>query len=415
MKFFPTLYSLSLAIAGFVLSPNFLQDQDKVAIAQSNIKISQVKSIYQEELNRLIQDGDAKFQRKDLQGAIAIYQRALQLAKQNQDLHSQVGFLVGIGRVYDLKGQYLDAERTFNQGLQTLSQLADEPSTVEKRVIQSRWRVLSLTGLGILYTNIGEYTKASERLQLAVLSSNETISKPTVLVHFEPRFKLAELYQKQEKYNEAIAVLQHCRSIATQLGDRQLDAMTLTAIGNNFAKMGNLKLARQFYDQATALGNFPQEPEIANAPTRLEGISGDLNSVTSLFDKFVPILQKTGRSIRKIEQITSVDPNFAIVGVAANNIEKITQKILDVSSSFRRGDLISAYPILQGITNDMTEMTRNLKDLSTLMENVKLNPEKFTLFKKLSPQDAKSLLDIVEEMRDITNSIEGRSKELKKN
>jgi tetratricopeptide (TPR) repeat protein len=412
MKFFPTLFSLSLAIVtGFVFSP-------KVAIAQSNIKISQanqVDSSYQKELNRLIQDGDAKFQQKDLQGAIAIYQRALQLAKQNQDLHSQVGFLVGIGRVYDLKGQYLDVERTFNQGLQTLSQLADEQSTVEKRDIQSRWRVLSLTGLGIVYTNLGEYAKASERLQLAVLSSNQTISKPTVLIHFEPRFKLAELYQKQEKYKEAIDVLQHCRIIAAQLGDRQLDAMTLTAIGNNFAKMGNLKLARQFYDQATALGDFPQEPEIVNAPARLESISGDLNSVTSLFDKFVPILQKAGRSIRKVEQITSIDPNFAIVGITANNLENVTQKLLDVSSSFRRGDLMSAYPILQGITNDMTEMTRNMKDLSALMQDVKRNPEKFTLFKRLSPQDTKSLLDIVEEMRDITNSIDGRSKQLKKN
>ncbi len=412
MKIFPVLFLLSVSITtGFVLSP-------KVAIAQSNIKISQanqVDSSYQKELNRLIENGDAKFQRKDLQGAIAIYQKALQLAKQNQDLHSQVGLLVGIGRVYDLKGQYLDAERTFNQGLQTLSQLADEPSTVEKRVTQSRWRVLSLTGLGIVYSNIGEYTKATERLQLAVLSSNQTISKPTVLIHFEPRFKLAELYQKQEKYKEAIDVLQHCRIIATQLGDRQLDAMTLTAIGNNFAKMGNLKLARQFYDQATALGNFPQEPEIANAPTRLEGISGDLNSVTSFFDKFVPILQKAGRSIRKIEKITSIDPNFAIVGITANNLENVTQKLLDVSSSFRRGDLMSAYPTLQGITSDMTKMTQNLKDLSALMEDMKRNPEKFTLFKRLSPQDTKSLLDIVEEMRDIKTSIDGRSKQLKKN
>ena len=133
--------------------------------------------------------------------------------------------------------------------------------------------------------------------------------------------------------------------------------------------------------------------------------------MTSLFQ----YCKKAGRSIRKIEQITSIDPNFAIVGITANNLEGVTQKLLDVSSSFRRGDLISAYPILQGITKDMTEMTRNLKDLSALMEAVKLNPEKFTLFKRLSPQDTKSLLDIVEEMRDITNSIDGRSKQLKKN
>jgi tetratricopeptide (TPR) repeat protein len=416
MKFFPVLFSLSLAIAGSLFSPDFLSN--KLAIAQSNTKISQAnstKSSYQKELTRLIQDGDAKFQRKDMQGAIASYQKALQLAKQNQDLSLQAGILVGMGRFYDLNGEYLEAEITFNQGLKILSQLAGEPSTIEKRLAQSRWKILSLTGLGIVYTNLGEYTKASEKLQLAVLSSNQIIGKPTVLIHFEPRFKLAELYQKQEKYKEAIDILQNCRIIATQLGDRQLNAMTLTAIGTNFTKMGNLNLARQFYDQATALGNFPQEPEIANAPTRLESISGDLNALTGLFDKFLPILQKAGRSIRKIEQITSIDPNFAIVGTTANNLENVTQKLLNVSSSFRQGDLMSAYPILQGITNDMTEMSRNLKDLSVLMEDVKRNPEKFPILKKLSPEDKNSLLEIVEEMRGITSSIQGRSKQLKKN
>ncbi|ELS34165.1 MULTISPECIES: tetratricopeptide repeat protein [Pseudanabaena] len=381
--------------------------------SQAKLLITQANFAYQSELNSLVQAGDEKLNQKKFQEAISIYQKALQLANQNQDQESQVAVLVGIGRIYDQSGKYLDAERSFNSGLQILSQLAGEPASVEKRVMQSRLRVLSLTGSGIVYTNLGNYDKASKQLELAVAISNEGINSPSLLVQFEPRFKLAELYEKQNKYSEAIGVLQYCRIIATQIGDRQAEAMTLTAIGNNLTKLGNLSVAKQYYDQAKTLGNFPQEPEIANAPSRLEAVSGDLVGLTNLLDRFAPILQKASVSIRKIERILSIDPSFAIVGKAANNLDQVIQNLANATPKLRSGDLIGAYPSLQKINGGMSEMLQNLKELQGLMEDVQQNPKKFPVLQRLSPQDLMDLNNINVEMRDITNSIGGKSKSKK--
>jgi len=413
MRFFPVVFALPLVFASFELLP--LGRWKEVALSQSKPLIAQSEGTYKSSLNQLVQAGDSKLAQKDFKSAINIYQRALQLAEQNQDYESQITLLAGIGRVYDLDGQYLNAERSFNEGWQMLSQNDREFATIKKRFIQSRLRVILLSGWGITYSNLGEYTKASEKLRLAVALSSFEAQKPTLLISFEPRLKLAELYDKQGKYQEAIGILEYARLVAKQMGDRLAEAMALTAIGNNIAKLGNLRTAQEYYDQANSLGSFPQEPKITNDPQKIAAISGDLAGLTSLFDRFTPILQKATISIRKIEKILSVEPSFTIVGKAANNLELVTQTLIDVTPKLRNGDLIGAYPALQGITGRMTEMLQNLKELQSLMTDMKTNPKKYPALQRLSPQNVKDLQNIMEEMRDITNSIGGKSKELKKN
>ncbi|OIP73943.1 MAG: hypothetical protein AUK48_09730 [Oscillatoriales cyanobacterium CG2_30_44_21] len=415
MKFFTTVFALTLPLVCAVseLLPSGLWNRE--AIAQSKTLIVQSQGTYQSDLNRLVQRGDAKFAQKDFKAAIAIYQKALGLAQKNQDYQSQVTLLAGIGRVYDLDGQYINAESSFNKGWQVLSQADKEFATVEKRSIQSRLRVMLLSGWGITYSNLGDYAKASEKLQLAVSVSSFEARKPTLLISFEPRLELAELHEKQKKYQEAVSVLQSARLIANQIGDRRAEAMALTAIGNNIAKLGNLNAARQYYDQAESLGSFPEEPKIANDAKRVADASGDLAGLSNLFDRFVPVMQKASISIRKLERILSIEPSFTIIGRTANNLESVTETLISVTPKLRNGDLMGAYPTLQGIQSRMTEMSQNLKELQALMMDVKANPRKYPSLQRLSPQNVKDLQNIMEEMRDIANSIGGKSKELKKN
>lgn len=398
----------------FALNVGFTIAMPETAIAQSHQLMAQ-SSAAKNELERLIQRGDRALSQNNFKEAISIFQQASQLARQNQDLDSQVLILVGIGRSYDLSGQYLKAEQSFKESLQILSQLAGEFTSIDKRVRQNRLKILAHSGLGIAYINIGEYTKASENLQLAVLLSNGEAKNTSLLIHFEPRFKLAELYQKQKKYQEAIAALQQARIVAQQIGDRRAEAMTLTAIGNNFMNLGQFNLASQFHAQAKALGNFPQEPEIANAPARSSGIVGDLVSVAGLLERLTPILQKVNLSIRKMERITANDSRFTVVGRTANNLDELMQNIFNLTPKLRQGDLMSAYPYLQKVNQSMTNLSRNMKDLNLLMEEVKRYPERFPALRQMNIQDIKVLQEIEGELRDLKNSIGKRSKELKKN
>jgi tetratricopeptide (TPR) repeat protein len=398
----------------FALNVGFTIAMPETAIAQSHQLMAQ-SSAAKNELERLIQRGDRALSQNNFKEAISIFQQASQLARQNQDLDSQVLILVGIGRSYDLSGQYLKAEQSFKESLQILSQLAGEFTSIDKRARQNRLKILAHSGLGIAYINIGEYTKASENLQLAVLLSNGEAKNTSLLIHFEPRFKLAELYQKQKKYQEAIAALQQARIVAQQIGDRRAEAMTLTAIGNNFMNLGQFNLASQFHAQAKALGNFPQEPEIANAPARSSGIVGDLVSVAGLLERLTPILQKVNLSIRKMERITANDSRFTVVGRTANNLDELMQNIFNLTPKLRQGDLMSAYPYLQKVNQSMTNLSRNMKDLNLLMEEVKRYPERFPALRQMNIQDIKVLQEIEGELRDLKNSIGKRSKELKKN
>jgi tetratricopeptide (TPR) repeat protein len=176
MRFFPVIFALTLplACASFDLLPLGLSEKE--AIAQSIIKISQANSTYEAEFNRLIDNGIARFQRKDYEGAIAIYQEALSLAKQNQNLQYQSMVFWLLGKSYDVEGKYLLAENSFKAGLGLIAQLENGfYSNVQERVAVYRLRVFLMTGLGITYSHIGEYTQATKQLELAfALSANTT-------------------------------------------------------------------------------------------------------------------------------------------------------------------------------------------------------------------------------------------------
>jgi tetratricopeptide (TPR) repeat protein len=390
----------------------------KVAIAQSGAQISQFNpdgSDYKTELGKLIQEGDAKFQQKDLQFAIAIYQRALQLTKQYRDLDDQVGVLVGLGRVYDVNGQYIDAERSFKEGLKILSELANDFSTLEKRHIQSRLRVLTLTGLGITYTHLGEYAKASENLELAVALSSRIVDVPkaTLLTSFEPRFKLAELYYlKLGKYKEAIGLLEQCRIIARQMQDPEKEAIALTAIGNSLVKIGNVSTAQTFYEMAKNLGSSTEEPEVNNAPTRTNAALGEFANFGQFFGKIIPVLRKASSSIREVAQLTSSDRRFEVLGKSADSIDKITQGLSDTITDGQQGNWARASQRMKDMNSDMTEFSRNAKELDALIKAMQNNPSEFKNLNQLTPQILNKLNETTIELQELKGMLGGKQKKL---
>lgn len=415
-----------LTILSVGISPLFFMDSalfPKVAIAQSNIQISQVnqsKSDYEKQLNQLIQEGDTRLQQKDCKGAISIYQRAMQLAQKYQDTELQVGVLVGLGRVYDSDGQYIESERSFQEALQLLSQLAANFATVEKRLIQSRFKIFALTGLGITYTHLGEYTKAAEKLELAVALSSLTVNVPKsiLLTHFEPRFKLAELYQKQGKYREAIGLLEQCRMLALQMQDREKEAIVLTSIGNNLVKMGNISTAQTFYEMAKKLGSSTQEPEITNAPARINATLGEFANLGQIFAKIIPVLQRGSSRIREVAQLTSSDRRFEVLRKSADSIDKITQGLSDTISDSQQGNWARASQRMQDVNNDMTEFSRNAKELDALLRSMQSNPSEFKNLNQIAPQILNKLNETTREIQELNKLLGGKQKslqDLKKN
>jgi tetratricopeptide (TPR) repeat protein len=411
MRFFPVIFALTLplACASFDLLPLGLSEKE--AIAQSIIKISQANSTYEAEFNRLIDNGIARFQRKDYEGAIAIYQEALSLAKQNQNLQYQSMVFWLLGKSYDVEGKYLLAENSFKAGLGLIAQLENGfYSNVQERVAVYRLRVFLMTGLGITYSHIGEYTQATKQLELAfALSANTTNeSKLVLLNYFETRFELAQLYQKQGKYKKAIDLFQHSRLLALQIGDRQKEAISLTAIGNNLVKIGNVATAQEFYDMAKKLGDSHQEPQIAIAPKRVNAALGNFANLSDFFEKIIPSLQKANQIIRKMAKLTGSDNRFVVLGELSDNLDQSTQSMSSVLKNLKQGNWTAASQTMNDLQKKMSEMQNNSTILRNLLERMRQNPAEFN--NSFSPQTIKEWDALGKELNSILASLQGGQK-----
>ena len=194
MRFSPVLFSLCLTFTGFAVLP-------KEAIAQSNNQINQTQqddSSYKTQLDKLLKDGYTKLAAKDISGAIAIYEQAHQLAQLQKNIFDQSRILGILGRVYDFDGKYAASERSYQEGLKLLDtkrQPSDNPKQIS---IRDRLQIDLLTGLGMTYRKIGQFSEAVSPLKLAISLSKNISFAEAERLQIEPRFELANVYKNQK-------------------------------------------------------------------------------------------------------------------------------------------------------------------------------------------------------------------------
>jgi tetratricopeptide (TPR) repeat protein len=417
MKFSPAFFSLSLAIAGFVFLPDLLSD--RLAIAQStksnttNRESDNAEITYKTELKRLVDEGDIQLKKNNFKAAISIYKRALDTTKQNRDLEDQGMILWGLGRVYNEDGQFLLAESSFIDGLKIIEQSA---KMAKNSPNQMRTRIYLYTGLGITYQNIGEYDKSVDYLKQAVNLSANTPLLPQflILTHFEPKFQLAQIYHKLQKYQQAIDLLRECQNLALQMNDRQKEALTLTAIGNSHGAMGNVKLAKAFYDQAKKLGDFPQEPQISNRRDQTDQALEVFSDLSGFFEKLIPTLTKTSIAIRKLSRATISDSRFVSTGKLADTLDRMTNNLQSILIDLKEGNWLKAIQNMNTLQNDRNEFSRSANELISLVNSIKQNPEQYRNLNQLSQEAMDMMKEIIRDVGGIKPSLGNRSKSLDK-
>ena len=407
MKFFPALFSLSLAITtGFVFSP-------KVAIAQSNIKISQVNlvdSAYKIQLDKLLEDGYTKLEAKDVSGAITNYQQAYQLAQSQKNVFDQSRTLAILGRIYDFDGKYADTERAYQEGIKLLQNDQKLSYTSEQQIEHDRLQIDLLTALGMNYRKIGQLTEAAKLLKLSVSLTHHLPFLKSERLHLESRFELATVYKNERKYKEAIALYQECLKLVRQMEDHEKENITLTALANTYLLMGDLKHGREIYSQKKKSLDFSQPVKLSGIDD-LESIEATLSNLVSLLEKTTPSLRQTSRELLRMYALVKADQRFGVIEQLGETVGLSADLITNLSSTLKQGDILSAFPMMQSLDDVMTKLTAYEKDMDVLMQSVQEHPESY---KVLTPEVLREMEEIGHNLEKINQSLGGKSKSTKK-
>lgn len=370
-------------------------------------------------IRTLLTEGDRLLEMKDFAGAIAHYERALAIAEKNQSREHQALILAALGRVYDLNGKYLKAEKTFKEGMARVTE-SRNPS-MEMRQSQ----IYLHTGLGMTYHNIGKYEQAIAQLKQAVSISAQlpralwgSTFIPWEFTHFEPRFYLATAYRSIRQYPQAISLFQECHAIALKEGDREKQAISLVALGQTHATLGDLPLARQYFQKVKALGTFPNNPDLVRAIDTLDVLSGDLADMAESFIIFLPVLERVSRGLRRIEEVTPNLPNFAYVGRSAAKLESAHAKFLQLIPQLRQKDIFGSFQVMVATINEMSSLLKELKsdgDGTTVvgLDNSCNLDEIRAVIKQgnyergnLSPEAVTVIVEVADDLCKITKSLE---------
>lgn len=402
MKFFPALFSLSLALTGFVFLP-------KVAIAQSNIKINhnqQDKSTYKIQLDNLLKDGYTKLEAKDISGAITNYKQAYQLAQSHKNVFDQSRILAILGRVYDFDGRYADAERAYQEGIKLLQNDQNLSYTSEQQIQHDSLQVDLLTGLGMSYRKISQLTEAANLLKLSVSLTHHLPFPESARLHLESRFELATVYKNERKYKDAITLYQECLKLVRQIGDREKENITLTALANTYLLMGDLKHGREIYSQKNKSLDFSQPVKLSGIDD-LESIEATLSNLVSLLEKTIPSLRQTSRELLRMYTLVRVDQRFGVIGQLSETVGLSADLITSLSSTLKQGDILSAFSMMQSLDEVMTKLTAYEKGMDVLMQSVQQHPESY---KVLTPEVLREMEEIGHNLEKINQSLGGKSK-----
>jgi CHAT domain-containing protein len=293
--------------------------------------------------------------------AIAHYEQALTIQANLQNLQGQGQILGNLGNAYALIGRYALAENYQRQSLE-----------ISQTLNSSRREAISLANLGSIYLDQGRYEDAIEHYELAQDILERLDDQATVAVILN---NLASIFHIQaQDYDQAIAYYQDSLDLAILVGDRQLEAESLSGLGFVYESLGEYSRALQYYDQSLVIFNDIQAKESAalalnNRAHALLNWGKELSDEAGSLAKF-----KAAES--NLEQAISILDS--VLGDVLNDTDKIS--LFDTQT--RTYNLLQQVLVIQGKHEralEVAEQGRARALVSIVSEQKILSSEQFSL------------------------------------
>jgi CHAT domain-containing protein/tetratricopeptide (TPR) repeat protein len=204
-----------------------------VQTAQTNSNEAAAKAL--KEGLQLYQQGTADSKRS----AIAKFEEALKLFRATGDRRWEAVTLTGIGRVYSDLGEQQKALEYYSQSLPLYREAGDRGG-----------EAVTLNNIGGVYSQLGEKQKALEYYSQSLplrRATGDRRGEAVVLNNIGNVYsQLGEKQKALEHYSQSLPLLR-----AT--GDRRGEALTLTNIGLVYSQLGEKQKALEYYSQSLPL------------------------------------------------------------------------------------------------------------------------------------------------------------------
>ncbi|MBE7385146.1 MAG: tetratricopeptide repeat protein [Leptolyngbya sp. SIO1E4] len=177
----------------------------------------------------------------DFANATRYLQGGLQLAKNIADKASESKILGNLGTVYLFKGQYEQAINYYLQDLEIAREIGDR-----------RGESYALGNLGIAYKNLGQYEQAINYYQQPLVIARETGDR------YSESLALGNLgiaYESQGNFDQAIKNFQQWLIIAREIGNRKGESSALGSIGSAYINLGQYELAIDYCQQSLTINH----------------------------------------------------------------------------------------------------------------------------------------------------------------
>ena len=191
------------------------------------------------EAERLIKSGVAEYQRRNFQGALTLFQKALPLFRLIADRSEESATLSLIGLAYNDLGEYSKAIESYQQALVITRTLGNRQ--VEGDLVDS---------LGRAYKNSGQYRQAIESYQQALIISRELRDRSGEVTILN---NLGTLYDNLGEYPKVIELYEQALKLGKELGDRSAQAATFNNLGAVYNNLGQYGKAIEYHQQSLAV------------------------------------------------------------------------------------------------------------------------------------------------------------------
>ncbi|WP_121970212.1 tetratricopeptide repeat protein [Leptolyngbya sp. BC1307] len=167
--------------------------------------------------------------------ALALYEKALALARANNNLEGQVRSLINLGNALEYSGRSQQAIEYYEQSLKIAREIGDRKGEAS-----------SLHGLGNAYFLLGQYQRAVEFYQQWLEIAGETDDRKS---EADSLSRLGNAYDSLGQPQRAIEFHQQSLETAREIGNRQGEANSLGNLGNAYDSLGQPQRAIEFHQQ----------------------------------------------------------------------------------------------------------------------------------------------------------------------
>jgi CHAT domain-containing protein/tetratricopeptide (TPR) repeat protein len=333
------LLVLNLSLSGLELwLPQHVLAQDQAQQARMSVTL-------------LAQLANQQFQKGQYEQAIAIWQKALLLARQFMFKKTEAIILNNIGLAYFNIGQPQKALEYYNQVLPVAREVKDRTQ-----------EATALYNIGEVYRNTGQPQKALEYYN-QILPFAKEVKDPNV--EARTLFSIGEVYitigqpQKALKYyNQALPILR-------KVNDRVGEATTLSSIGAIYSAIGPLQKAIEYFNQALPI--FREIKDRKQEATLLVLISAfyiatsQPEKALEYFNQALPIFRETKDRRKEATMLGSIGRLYSTMSQPQKALKYYSQALLIFRETKDRKQEAATLGSIGAIYSDIGQQEKELE------------------------------------------------------